>query len=144
MNLQRIEYNSKEYNESLELRNKVMRKPLGFDLRNEDLNYEKDAIMVGAYENDTIIGVGVMTYDKELFKVECLCVDFDYQKSGIGSKLLTYLEELAKQHGGKVMCLEARVSAEKFYIKHGYIGGGEAYLHEHAPVPHIAMRKRLI
>ena len=142
--LQLITYNSKEYNESLELRNKIMREPLGFNLFDEDLGYEKDAIMVCAYDNHTMIGVGVMTHDNDLYKVECLCVDFDLQKTGVGSKILAYLEEYAKSHGGKEMSLEARVTAEKFYIKHHYIGSGDTYLHDHAPVPHIAMKKKLV
>ena len=49
------EYGTNEYNKSLELRNKVMRKPLGFNLYDEDLSNEKDAVMIGAFENDMII-----------------------------------------------------------------------------------------
>ena len=144
LELQLITYDSEEYYESLELRNKIMRKPLGFDLRDEDLSYEKDAIMVCAYDNHTMIGVGVMTHDNEMYKVECLCVDFELQKTGVGSKLLVYLEDYAKSHGGTSMSLEARVTAEKFYMKHHYVGSGDTYLHDHAPVPHIAMKKQLV
>ncbi|MBR3839854.1 MAG: GNAT family N-acetyltransferase [Erysipelotrichales bacterium] len=144
MVLKIIEYGTNEYNKSLELRNKVMRKPLGFNLYDEDLSNEKDAVMIGAFENDMIIGVGVMTHDDTIYKVECLCIDFEVQHKGVGGRILENLEAKAKASGGKKMCLDARVSAEGFYHKHDYIGSGDTYLHEHAPVPHIAMEKNLI
>jgi len=40
--IKEIKYGSKEYQQVLELRNKVMRLPLGLNIYDEDLSEEKD------------------------------------------------------------------------------------------------------
>ena len=109
-----IEYGSAEYLETLELRNRVMRIPLGLDMSH-----------------------------KGVHKVEYLCVDFDLQGSGIGGELLDRLEAMAAEQGGKKMYLDARVTAQPFYTRRGYETTSEVFIMECAPVPHVAMEKPL-
>ena len=143
ISIENIEYGSLNYKKTLDLRNKVMRIPLGLNIYDEDFSFEKNAIIVGAYEEDELIGVGTMTYSDNIFKLEYLCVDTDIQSNGIGGKMLEWLENKALDKNAKKIVLDARVSAQKFYENHGYKIIGDVYMLSYAPVPHILMEKIL-
>ena len=131
-----IAYGSAEYLETLELRNRVMRIPLGLDIHKEDFSHERESAVIGSFDGERLLGVGV-------FKVEYLCVDFHLQGSGIGGELLDRMEAMAAEGGGKTMYLDARVTAQPFYAHRGYKTTSEVFIMECAPVPHVAMEKPL-
>lgn len=58
-----IEYGTKEYYDTLALRNKVMRIPLGLDIYKEDFSCEKDSIIIGMFDGKDLLGVGVMSHN---------------------------------------------------------------------------------
>ena len=93
-----IEYGSAEYLETLELRNRVMRIPLGLDIHKEDFSHESASAIIGSFDGGQLLGVGVMSH-KDVFKVEYLCVDFHLQGSGIGGELLDRMEAMAAERG---------------------------------------------
>ena len=137
-----IEYGSAEYLETLELRNRVMRIPLGLDIHKEDFSHESASAIIGSFDGGQLLGVGVMSH-KDVFKVEYLCVDFHLQGSGIGGELLDRMEAMAAEQGGKTMYLDARGTAQPFYAHRGYKTTSEVFIMECAPVPHVAMEKPL-
>lgn len=137
-----ITYGSEEYLETLELRNRVMRIPLGLDIHKEDFSHERESAVIGSFDGGHLLGVGVMSH-KDVYKVEYLCVDFDLQGSGVGGALLDRMESMAAEQGGKKMLLDARVTAQDFYTHHGYQTVSEVFIMECAPVPHVAMEKPL-
>ncbi len=141
MEIKFIDYGTKEYNDTLELRNKVMRIPLGLNIHDEDFSCEKESVIVGAFEDESMLGVGVMSNKDDVYKVEYVCVDSDIQSRGVGSKMLDFLEKTAVKKGGKKISLDARVSAKEFYLRHGYKTVGEIFLLDYAPVEHIVMEK---
>ena len=52
-----ITYGSKEYFDSLDLRNKIFRKPWGLDIKDDNLEEDKLMEMYGLYlENNKLIG----------------------------------------------------------------------------------------
>lgn len=61
----------------------------------------------------------------------------------MGKQLLSHLELYAKKEHAKTIELEARVSAQSFYEKMGYVAYGDTYLMAIAPVEHIRMEKFL-
>lgn len=142
--LKKITYGTAEYKMTLELRNKVMRKPLGLDIYKEDLSCEKNQLIIGAFEGEALRGVSILS-DKGggIFKVEYLCVDTDLQRRGLGARLIKSLEAVAKQNGGKKTTLDARLSAQPFYEKQGYRTVGKKFIMDIAPVGHIVMEKML-
>lgn len=108
-----IAYGSKEYMETLALRNKIMRIPLGLDIYQEDMSAEASSVLIGYFEDEKLIGVGVMSNDGDIYKIEYLCVDFDIQSHGVGGKLLEQLEKTAaKQLGKKII----RKTANEIYF----------------------------
>ena len=122
--LKEIRYGSGEYEMTRELRNRIMRAPIGLSIYDQDYTFEVNSRMVGAFLGSNMLGC-----------------DDKMQKSGIGSLLLKDVEEWIRRQGAPVLILEARVTAQKFYEKHGYEAYGEIYLMEKSPVDHIMMRK---
>lgn len=143
MELQTIVYGTTAYKETLALRNRVMRQPLGLNIADEDFFKESQALILGAYEASQLLGVGVMSQQEDNWQaVDYLCVDPEIQSRGVGRQLLQKLEEIAQEVGARGVWLEARVSAQAFYEKLGYRAFGNIYQMAHAPVPHIKMDKR--
>lgn len=138
-----IKYGTKEYEDTLALRNKVMRVPLGLDIYQEDFSCEKNAIIIGMFDEQNLVGVGVMSHDHTSYKVEYLCVDSDIQSHGFGGRLLEQLESIARKKGATKISMDARVSAKNFYLRHGYHEVGDVFLLDFAPVEHIVMEKYL-
>ncbi|HJB39934.1 MAG TPA: hypothetical protein H9943_06000 [Candidatus Ruthenibacterium avium] len=58
--IKEILYGTEEYAKTLALRNKVMRIPLELNIYEEDCSSEQDALMVGMFESENLLGVGVM------------------------------------------------------------------------------------
>ncbi|MDT2744980.1 GNAT family N-acetyltransferase [Enterococcus asini] len=145
MEIKEIDYDSPEYQESLALRNRVMRIPLGLSIYEEDFSKESTAYILGAFESQRLIGVGVLskTASGEIVSVDYLCVDTAIQSSGVGKQLLRALEDYGRRRGATQISLEARVSAQGFYERCGYQDFGEVYNLNHAPVPHVLMKKSL-
>ncbi|MBC9873256.1 GNAT family N-acetyltransferase [Macrococcoides bohemicum] len=63
--------------------------------------------------------VGESTFST--IEIEFLFVDESYRKHGLGTKLLTYVEEKGRREGLKHVYLNTfSFQASKFYEKHGY------------------------
>lgn len=144
MQLKTIDYGSDRYQETLDLRNRVMKQPLNLDIRDEDLSGEESGYVVGAFDGEQLLGMGSLSYvNEKRAKVDYLCVDTEIQASGVGSNLLMAMETEARYQKRAEVVLEARVSAQKFYEKKGYEPFGEVYLLDNAPIEHIWMIKFL-
>lgn len=63
------------------------------------------------------------------------------RKAGVGSMLLTELENEARRRGVTAIVLHAQSYALGFYEKHGYRSVGEPF--DEAGIPHIEMQKQL-
>ncbi|WP_333650040.1 GNAT family N-acetyltransferase [Lacrimispora sp.] len=142
--VEEVEFGSQRYKQTVLLRDRVMRKPLGLSIKNDDLSFEKQATVLAVFESDTMIGTGILVFkEQETAKVCFLCVDPDVQKGGVGRAILEDIEKRALHHGIKKICLESRVSAKDFYKKLGYHEYGDVYFMKEAPVEHIWMEKVL-
>lgn len=64
-----------------------------------------------------------------------------HRKEGVGSKVLTALEEEARRRSMIGVMLHAQLSAMEFYKRHGYEPHGAVF--EEAGMPHLEMKKRL-
>ena len=56
MALRMIDHGTKEYQQMVHLRNEILRKPLGLILDKAELEQEKDDILMGAFEDDRLLG----------------------------------------------------------------------------------------
>ena len=56
-----IHYGSPAYLETLELRNRVMRLPLGLNIHDEDFSFEQNCVLYAAFDGEQVIGMGSMS-----------------------------------------------------------------------------------
>lgn len=143
MDLKIIQYGTKEYDQMVQLRLDVLRTPLGLAFTKEQLEKEKDDILINAYNNNELVGCCVLTpHDAGTIQLRQMAVRPGSQSSGVGRKILEYAEQVALQKGYSLLMMHARNVALGFYQKCGYIVKGEEFIE--VTIPHYYMEKVLI
>jgi len=143
MGLKQIDHGSPEYIKMVDLRNQILRKPLGLTFTNEELENEKNEILIAAFEEDEILGCCVLCpIENERFRLRQMAVKDDVQGKGIGASIMSFAETIAKDKGYKYMLMHARDSAIGFYEKFGYKVIGTPFIEVN--LPHHIMEKKLI
>jgi ribosomal protein S18 acetylase RimI-like enzyme len=142
MPLKLIDHGSKEYKQMVELRNQVLRKPLGLDFNEEELEREKNDILIGAFEEEEMLGCCLLTKtDADTVRLRQMAVKAGLQGKGIGRVLMQFAENIARDRGLKKIVMHARKSAIGFYEKQGYKVRGDEF--KEVTIPHYAMEKDL-
>lgn len=137
-----IDYASPLYQEVLNLRNEVLRKPLGLNLFDEDLTEDRDQyIVIAKIEAQVVACVMLKILDKDTIKIRQMAV-LDYMQSKrIGSLLFHYAENFCALNEYYHIELNARQTAIEFYLKQGYQVVGEEFIE--VGMPHMKMIKHL-
>lgn len=83
-------------------------------------------IVVGAYEDDHLVGMGRIVGDGAVIcYVQDLIVRPEYQRKKVGSKVLSalvaYVESIREEGSQMMLCLMCAKGREPFYEKHGFI-----------------------
>jgi len=131
-----------EYAEVYELREELLRKPLGLSLENEDLSADRtDHILAAIYDGKVIGCVMLQPKDKITIKLRQMAVATAWQGKNIGRLLVQEAEATAKQHNYGHIVLHARDIAEGFYKKLGYSSTDDTFTE--VGIPHIRMEKAL-
>ena len=143
IDIREIKYNTEDYNQELKLRDNVLRKPLGLSLYDENLKAEKDDFHIGAYANGHLVGVLILTKQsvKEI-KMRQVAVSEQWRSLKVGTALVRYAEQYAKNKGYETVLMHARKAAREFYLKLGYESVDEEFLEIN--IPHYCMRKSLV
>lgn len=124
------------------LRNEILRKPLGLTFTEEDLQKEKDDVLMGAFEDDKILGCCLLTKaDDKTIRLRQMAVPNNMQGKGIGRALMIFAENIARDLGYKKLIMHARKTATGFYEKLGYSISGSEF--EEVTIPHYVMEKKL-
>jgi len=143
LEVKEIKYGSADYQEELQLRDKVLRKPLGMDLFAENLEKEQWDIHVGAFQENKLIGVLILTViDNDMLKMRQVAVDENFRSMKTGTALVRFSEEYALLRNYKMIVLNARSTAVDFYVKLGYEKVSDMFLEIN--IPHYKMQKKLI
>ena len=138
-----IDHGSKEYDQMIELRKSVLRKPLGLTYSTEDLERDKNDLLIGAFEEDDILACCILTQKEPgTFQLRQMAVDQKMQRNGVGAAIMYFAENLAKDSGGREIMMHARKTAIGFYEKLGYTAEGDEF--SEVGIPHVEMRKSLI
>ena len=143
MKIQEIAYDSPAWHEAWQIREDVLRKPLGLSLNDEDLSDEAKCIHLAALDHEeNVIGCMIMQkINVFTIKMRQLAVSEEKQRKNIGTKLVKHAEQLATQLGYTKIFLYARINVREFYEKLGYKAVGEE--HMLIGIPHITMEKPL-
>jgi predicted GNAT family N-acyltransferase len=142
MALKIIDHGTKEYQQMIKLREDILRKPLGLAFSPDELEKEKNNLLIGAFEDDQILGCCMIVEDNpDMAKLRQMAVLNALQGKGIGRALMQFAENLARDHGYKVLTMHARKNAIGFYEKMGYRVKGNEFLE--VSIPHCEMEKQL-
>ena len=143
--IRQIEVPSDDYTASIELRDRVMRRPLGISIKGDNLEQEgKEQPVFGAYIDGNFSGVGLaMPIDAETCRARWITVDENYRGYGVGRALMEAVEQYAREHGHRKMILMSRMTALPFYEKLGYTTTGEPRVPNFSPILHVPMEKLL-
>ena len=97
------------------LRNEILRKPLGLSFSAEDLEREKDDILMGAFEDDRLLGCCLLTrMDDGTVRLRQMAVPNSMQGKGVGRALMIFAENIARDLGYRKLCMHARKTATGF------------------------------
>ncbi|GEO09446.1 GNAT family N-acetyltransferase [Segetibacter aerophilus] len=142
MPLKIIDHSSKEYKQMVELRKQILRKPLGLDFSAEELEKEKNDLLIAAYEDDQMLGCCILTQiNPTTVRLRQMAVKAGLQGKGIGRVLMQFAENIARDRGYKKLCMHARKTAAGFYERLGYTVTGEEFTE--VTIPHYNMEKLL-
>ncbi len=142
MALKQLYHGSKEYQQMVQLRFEVMRKPLGLSFSDEELKAEKDDILIGSFDDDEIIGCCILTkVNNQCTRLRQMAVQKNMQGMGIGESIMAFAETIARDKGFKILMMHARDTAIGFYEKHGFKIKGDVFTELN--IKHHIMEKKL-
>ena len=137
-----IDHGSGDYRQMVNLRLLLLRKPLGLSFAQEELDKEKDDILIGCFEDDKLEGCCLLTkVDAKTLRLRQMAVVSGLQGKGIGKVLTQFAENIARDRGYKKIIMHARKTAIGFYEKLGYKKRGDEF--KEVTIPHYVMEKDL-
>lgn len=142
MALKILDHGSHEYRQMVKLRDDVLRKPLGLGFTPQELEEEKDNMLIAAFEEEDILGCCMLVEENpQTVRLRQMAVLNDLQGKGIGRALMNFAENIARDQGYKILAMHARKNAIGFYEKMGYKVAGDEFLE--VTIPHYLMEKQL-
>ncbi len=126
------------------LRYEILRKPWNQSKASTKDEWENSSIHVLMLdENNEAIAVGrLQLNNNEEGQIRSMAVRDDIQGKGLGSQIIQYIEQKAKEKKLKHILLDARIKAVKFYENHGYRVIGDSYL-LFGEIKHFRMKKEI-
>jgi len=142
MALKIIDHGTHEYRLMLKLREDLLRKPLGISFTKEELEKEKGDVLIGAFDDDDILGCCMLVeMEPGVVRLRQLAVLNNLQGKGVGTAILQFSENLARDLGYKKITMHARKNTVDFFEKLGYQTVGEEFIE--ITIPHFEMHKEL-
>jgi GNAT superfamily N-acetyltransferase len=142
MALKIIDHGSEEYQLMVKLRDDILRKPLGLTFTPEELEKEKENMLIAAFEEEQILGCCMLVEEPPAgIRLRQMAVLNDLQGKGIGRALMNFAENLARDRGFRAVTMHARKNAVGFYEKMGYRVTSDEFTEVN--IPHYVMEKKL-
>jgi len=139
MALKLIDYGTKEYQQMVNMRNEILRKPLGLNFSTDELENEKDEILIGAFEDEKMLGCCMLIkMTNKTVRLRQMAVMNNLRGKGIGRALMNFAENIAMDLGYRTITMHARKTAIGFYEKLGYSVVGEEFFE--VTIPHFEMQ----
>ena len=142
MALKQIDHGTKEYLQMVKLRNEILRQPLGLSFTPDELDREKEDILIGAFDEDDMLACCMLTRaDNHCLRLRQMAVQNNLQGKGIGASMMNFAELISRDKGYKKLIMHARETAVGFYEKLGYKVVGDKFTE--VTIPHFVMEKKL-
>ncbi len=138
-----IDFGTPAFDETLRLRDDILRRPLGLVFEAEDIAQEYKDFHLACYdENSYLVGIMVLTpKEGKTIKMRQVAVKEELQRQGIGQKMVADCEGLCKEKGFNKIVLNARDTAIPFYEKLNYTKVGKPFIE--VKIQHYKMEKTL-
>ena len=108
----------------------------------DDKDEEAIHVVVSDPEAEMAVGTARLRIPRAgVGKAERVAVRSVYRGEGLGTLLMEWLEEEARDQGCSEMSLHAQTAVKEFYEKLGYIVVSDEF--EEAGIPHVEMKKSL-
>lgn len=109
------------YQDSLNLRNTLLRQPIGKSIYEEDLTIEQDNDFYGIFQGEELIGT-LSFFEKQphVAQLTAFAVKKEFQYRGLGKKLVAFLIADLQKRGYQKVIVDARAEARVFYQKCGF------------------------
>ena len=142
MGLKQIDHGSPQYKQMIKLRHQILRQPLGLSFTEEELEKEKNDILIAAFDDDEMLGCCMLCpIDSNTLRVRQMAVNNNLQGKGIGASIMAFAENLARDKGYHRLIMHARKTAIGFYEKFGYKVVGDEFTE--VRLPHHVMEKSI-
>jgi N-acetylglutamate synthase-like GNAT family acetyltransferase len=143
MALKQIDHGSNEYLQMVDLRDTVLRRPLGLTFSHDELLKEKDDILIVCMDDGKILGCCILVKtNNETVRLRQMAVAPNLHGKGIGASIIYFAENVAKDKGFKIITMHARDTAIGFYEKFGYKIKGNQFIEVN--IAHHVMEKQLV
>lgn len=143
MPIKQIDHGTKEYKQMIDLRYELLRKPLNLSFEADELDKEKNDILIGTFEEEKLLGCCLLTgIDKDCVRLRQMAVQNNLQGKGIGASMMNFAEHVARHAGYKKLIMHARKTAVGFYEKLDYKVSGDEFIE--LSIPHYIMEKKLV
>lgn len=126
--VQRMDWNTDQYRACLELRDEVLRQPLGLSIWDDPWQEEQQDIHICATLEEKTIGVLLLRpLDSRQLQMKQVAVSEAARGKHVGKKLVELAEHIATTEGYTTIILHARENAIPFYEKMNYSLIGEPF-----------------
>ena len=134
---------SQEWEDYLLFRWEILRKPLGMSQKSLEDSIEEESFHVMGIDNQNeVIASGRIHFNTDSeAQIRFMAVKDSFKRMGIGSEIVSLLEDHALSQGAETVVLNAREKAIKFYKMLGYEELGP-YTSD-TGIPHVTMKKLL-
>ncbi len=130
------------YDLSVDLRFRVLRKPLGLKFNKEILEREINCFHFGIFDECyNILACLYLIPEEEGLHLKQMAVDTLFQRKGLGRKLIDDVENTMLYMGYNSIFMHARNTAVGFYEKLGYTKIGKEF--EEVGIHHYKMVKKI-
>lgn len=136
-----VEHGSEAWKSAVQLREAILRKPLGSYFTDEELDEEKNHIQIVGFLDMEIVATSVLVPENQSMKMQRVVVKDELRNSGIGSEMMLFCEKVSLKNGKHHIYCHARDTAVNFYLNNNYLIEGEYFPED--GIPHVKMVKHL-
>lgn len=136
-----IAHGSEEWRLAVQLREEILRKPLGSFFTDEELEEERKHLHIAGFIGNELIATAVLVPEGDAMKMQRVVVKEGNQDSGIGSKMMDFCEQIAIENSKNQIYCHARDTAVNFYLKNNYLAKGDYFPED--GIPHLLMCKEI-
>lgn len=133
---------SQVYQDALQIRTAVFVQEQQVDPSEEIVDEEGPVYFVGYIDQTAVVTARAFEERPGVWHIQRVAVKKQYRHQQLGSQLMEYVEQSARQQQIQALTLGAQDQAQAFYLKLGYHVHGDGFLD--AGIKHHQMNKSLL